>query len=46
MTLNLIVNKRKHYPPILSIVDTNIWLEKWRLKNKIRHYQRKLNELK
>jgi hypothetical protein len=43
---DLTVNKRKHYPPILDIVDTNIWLKRWRLKNKIRHYQRELNKIK
>jgi len=46
ITPDLTVNKRKHYPPIMDIVDTNIWLERWRLKNKIRHYQRELNKIK
>lgn len=45
MTINLTVNKRKHYPPILDIVDTNIWLTKWKYKNAIRHYQRELNKI-
>jgi hypothetical protein len=73
ITPDLTVNKRKHYPPILDIVDTqeqkfgkpfmqtwiesqrdnhisiletSKWLERWRLKNKIRHYQRELNKIK
>jgi hypothetical protein len=46
ITPDLTVNKRKHYPPIMDIVDTNIWLLKWKIKNKIRHYQRELNKIK
>lgn len=46
MKIDLAVNKRKHYPPILQIVDTMSWLKRWKYKNKIRHYQRLIRELK